>query len=59
MTFAREILKFFHPRQERERMEFRMAVARAAAEAEDVVRSCIKRDTHSVKKMNGKIRALK
>lgn len=39
MTFAQIILRAVYPKNEQERMEFRLAVARATAEAEDLVRA--------------------
>ena len=39
MNLSKRILKFLHPQDEAQRMNFRMAVARATAEAEDVTRT--------------------
>ena len=39
MKLAQRILRFCYPQDEAERMEMRSAIARAAAEAEDVVRT--------------------
>ena len=40
MKLALRILRFIHPKAEAERMIVRAAIARAAAEAEDLTRTC-------------------
>ena len=40
MKLAQTILRLIHPKAEAERMRVRAAISRAAAEAEDLTRTC-------------------
>ena len=39
MNLSQAVLRFFHPKAEQERVEYRKALARARAEAEDLNRT--------------------